>query len=140
MQEIMAHGQRAETANDEQQTTMFAKKTPAANVKRGKVEITIWPNEGNNGSFHTASATRTRRVTLKTAAALGVTTYLTWLKLRVRPQSKYATSPVLKQKHRAAKYNEMEQPEGLRFAGGSFLCVTIVKCRLLKSLQQSIPR
>jgi hypothetical protein len=33
----------------------FSKKTPAAKVKHGKVEIAIWPNDGTNGTFYTAS-------------------------------------------------------------------------------------
>ena len=50
----MAQSQAAAAANDEQ-TTGYSKKTPAAKVKHGKVEIAIWPNEGSNGTFYTAS-------------------------------------------------------------------------------------
>jgi hypothetical protein len=47
----MAQAQAA--SNDE--GAQFAKKTPAAKVKHGKVEIAIWPNPGSNGTFYTAS-------------------------------------------------------------------------------------
>jgi hypothetical protein len=54
MEKTMAQAQRAESA-DQEQTGSFTKKTPAAKVKHGKVEIAIWPNEGTNGTFYTAS-------------------------------------------------------------------------------------
>ena len=51
----MANAQRAESA-DQEQTTSSSKKTPATKVKHGKVEVAIWPNEGTNGTFCTASS------------------------------------------------------------------------------------
>lgn len=50
----MAQAQRAESS-DQEQTSSFTKATPAAKVKHGKVEIVIWPNEGANRTFSTAS-------------------------------------------------------------------------------------
>ena len=52
----MAQSQAATAANDEQPSGSFSKKAPVAKAKHGKVEIAIWPNEGANGTFYTASA------------------------------------------------------------------------------------
>ena len=50
--------QAQQVANDDdnnQQSGSFSKRTPAAKVRHGNVEIALWPNEGKNGTFYTAS-------------------------------------------------------------------------------------
>jgi hypothetical protein len=48
-----SQAQRTEAPEDGGQ---YTKKQPVARAKNGKVEIAIWPNEGSNGTFYTASA------------------------------------------------------------------------------------
>jgi hypothetical protein len=54
MEKYMAQAQRIET-NDDQQQESIAKKTPKDRARHGNVEIAIWPNEGKNGTFYSAS-------------------------------------------------------------------------------------
>jgi hypothetical protein len=41
---------------DKGEAAQFAKKRPVDEVKHGNVKIAIWPNEGANGTFYTASS------------------------------------------------------------------------------------
>jgi hypothetical protein len=50
----MANAQAAAAANEEQNAS-FSTKKPVATVRQGNVKIAIWPNEGKNGTFYTAS-------------------------------------------------------------------------------------
>lgn len=50
----MAQAQRADSANDDQQSS-FSKKKPVAEARHGNVKIAVWENEGSSGSFYTAS-------------------------------------------------------------------------------------
>jgi hypothetical protein len=53
----LRYGTGTTRAEHKRRTDDFiSKKTPAAKVRHGKVEIAIWPNDGANGTFYTASA------------------------------------------------------------------------------------
>lgn len=51
----MSQSQAAAPADDEQSTS-FSSKKPVASIRHGNVKIAVWPNEGKNGTFYTASA------------------------------------------------------------------------------------
>ena len=51
-----SNAQRAETTEETTEETSSANRRPVENIRHGNVEIAIWRNQGDNGTFYSASA------------------------------------------------------------------------------------